>query len=242
MITEASLSSLSDFKLSRAILEIRYANSYILWDRAGKIWESVNKKWPTISVVHAEPGITQFMIERKYELSIQLDKASVRAFYPQQNLKEFTQVVVSFYDLLIEILGINEFYRIGFRLIHVKDYDSKESAANALLSNKQLCIPEGRYFNIEGKRLQPEYSVLFEGDSIAAKIILKARDKNIEIIYPAEIEKIDIPPTKPSEKHEVVFDIDYYTLAKIKTGQLNFEEWVKNTYHIIRRDSKFFLK
>jgi hypothetical protein len=43
------------------------------------------------------------------------------------------------------------------------------------------------------------------------------------------------------EKHILIFDLDYYTVAKVSVGQLNVKEWLSQNYRVLRRDSGNFL-
>lgn len=53
--------SLSEFGLSQAVLEARYLNGFLHWDRAGAIWmEMTTKHFPDLKMVKAEPGQPSF--------------------------------------------------------------------------------------------------------------------------------------------------------------------------------------
>jgi hypothetical protein len=227
-----------DLKLTQATFEVRYDNSYFLWDRAGVIWTKITSLWPDLKIERIEPSITTFKLENKYQLSVNLDKAYIVDLKPSSSLKEFMEKANDFIRLISQTLEIINFTRIGFRLIYIKNFPDKYAAANSLLSTKMMIAPEGRQFNIEGKAFLPKYSLVWEGDSSGARILLEVRDKKIDFeAHPAieELNSIHI------EKHELVYDVDYYALAKVSIGQLNIKEWLDQIYHLIKRDSKTFL-
>jgi len=230
--------NLSDFKLTQAVLEIRYANAYIIWDRSGKIWTEFSSLWPNLHMLTAQPNEVLFRLENKYELSVQIDKAHIIELEPTSNLDDFMERADKFIKLVIQNLEIINFNRVGFRLVYVKGFPDSLQAANSLISTKMISVPHGKQFNIEGRISFPKYSIVWESDSAAARIALEVVDKKIDFDPPPNVEGLK---SAHFETHELVYDLDYYIPAKLLPGQLNVKEWLSQTYHLIKRDSKSFL-
>ncbi len=228
----------SDFSLTRAVLEVRYANAYILWDRAGKIWADISSLWPDVKVMTVQPSTTAFRLEDKYDLSVQFDKAHIIDLKPTSSLDDFMERADRFMKLVIQHLEIKHFTRTGFRLIYVKPFPDKFQAADSLISTGMISVPHGRQFNIEGRVLLPKYSLVLESDSAGVRILMEVVDKKIDFDPDPSINGL-----KPVhlETHELAYDVDYYIPAKLSIGQLNVKEWLSQAYHLIKRDSKSFL-
>jgi len=229
---------LSNLKLTQATMEIRFDNAYILWDRAGLVWSKANSIWSDLKMGKAEPMVTTFIVDDRYELSVQLGKAHFIDMLPSSSLKEFMANAELFVNLVVDSLEIYEFTRIGFRLIYSKKFKDKAEAANALISTNMLSIPSGKCFNIEGKVLMPKYSIRWEGESTAVRVSLTAQDKKIDLDVNPGVE--ELTPVHV-ERSEVIYDIDYYTMKHIKKGQLNVKEWISQAYHLVKRDSNIFM-
>jgi hypothetical protein len=229
---------LESFKLSQATLEVRYDNAYILWDRAGEIWSRINNMWNGIKPSKVEPSSIIFSLDNKYQLSVELDKAYIIDSKPSSSLKDFIERADTFMKLIIQPLKIKEFTRIGFRPVYVKSFPDKTLAAKAMLATEMILVPKGKHFNIEGRMLLPKYAVVLEADSVAVRIALEARDRKIDFDAHPGIEELQ---SLHLEKHELVYDVDYYTLAKVSVGQLDMKEWISQSYRLIRRDSNSFL-
>lgn len=229
---------LSHLKLSQATLEIRYDNAYILWDRTGLVWSEVSSIWSDLKMVEAKPMVSTFILNDRFELAVKLDRAHFIDMKPTSSLKEFIELSEIFIDLVSKSLEIKKFGRLGFRLIYNKQFPDKITAANTLISTKIMAGPQGKHFNIEGKILLPKYSLFWEGESTAIHVTLAAQDKKIELDISPEIEEVSAIHI---EKHEVIFDIDYYTLCTVSKGQLDIKEWISQAYHLIKRDSKVFM-
>ena len=230
--------SLSNLKLLQATIEIRYNNAYLLWDRSGLIWSKASSKWVNLKIVKADPMVTNFLIDDRYEASVQLEKAHFIDLKPSSSLKEFIANAELFVTLVADTLDLTEFTRLGFRLIYYKRFNNKVEAADSLISTKMINVPSGKHFNIEGKVLTPKYSLKWEGESMGVRVELSAQNKKIDLDVKPGME--EIAPVHV-ERFEIVYDIDYYTLKNTTKGQLNVKDWISQSYHLIKRDSKVFM-
>ncbi len=229
---------LSKLKLTQATMEVRFDNAYILWDRAGKIWSKASSLWPNLKMGKAEPMVTAFLLEDRYELSVQLGKAHLIDMLPTSSLNEFISNSDIFIGLVAESLEISEFTRLGFRLIFNRKFTDNTNAAEAVVSTNMLKLPSGKHFNIEGKVLMPKYSIKWEGESTGVRVSLSAQEKKIDLDVNPVIEELS--PVHVT-RSEVIYDIDYYTLKNTKKGQLNVKEWISQAYHLVKRDSGVFM-
>ncbi|MCP4051297.1 MAG: hypothetical protein GY730_11405, partial [bacterium] len=135
---------LSHFKIRQAILEFRYSTAYLLWDRAGLIWNKISSELHNLKMIKAEPATTTFISDNRYELSVKLDKSHFTDMKPCSGLKDFFKYSESFFSLVTNTLGISEFTRLGFRLVYVKNFPDKVSAAKSVLSTNKLQVPGGK--------------------------------------------------------------------------------------------------
>jgi hypothetical protein len=234
----ATVLRLESFILRQATFEARYSNAYIAWDRAGRIWSQVSSKWPKTKMSKAEPMVTNFLVDDRYDFELKLDMAHVTDLTPSSSLKEFTSNADEFINIVADSIDLREFTRLGFRLIYSRKFTDKYEAANSLISTKMISVPTGKHFNYEGKVVMPNFSMRWEGESAGVRAMLTAQDKKIDLdVAPGEEEIRAVHV----ERSEVVFDIDYYTLKTTTRGQLNAKEWISQAYHLIKRDSRAFL-
>lgn len=229
---------LAHLKLKHATIEIRYDTAYTLWDRAGLIWSKASSEWSNLRILEAAPNVTKFILNDRMELQVTLDKAHLIDLKATSSLKEFIEFAEIFINLVTKSLEINKFTRLGFRLNYFKNFPDQASAADALLACKKIVIPEGKHFNIQGKVLLPRYSFTWQGESTAIRVSLSAQDRKIDFNVSPGVE--ELPPVH-IEKHEIIYDVDYYTLNPISKGQLNVKDWIEQAYHLIKRDSIIFM-
>jgi plasmid maintenance system killer protein len=228
---------LDSFKLDKAVMEIRYGKAYVLWDCYGRILSELNSKWPDLKMRDAKPNNYILRINGRYDAGADLEKAYFIDLTPASGLKEFKTDADFFLSLIIKTLDIRELSRLGFRLVFRKKLHDKIEASESWTSMKMMSVPHGKHFNIKGKVMEPNYSLRWEGESMGVRIMLNVQNRQFDLDpepYLKEIEPIHI------EKHDLVYDIDYYTLKNTLAGQLNIPEWISQVNHLIRRDSNDF--
>ena len=229
--------NLDAFKLFQTTFEIRYDEAYLLWDKSGEIWSNVSREWPNLKIHKAEPNNTTLSVDN-FQLSATIDKSNIIDLKPSSSLSEFTTRTDKFIKIISNTLKIREYSRLGFRLIYVKKYTDKESAAKALLDLKLFKYPTSKCFNIDGKLLQPRYGYNYEDDSSSVRIAIEARETKVDVDSHPGIEELS---PLHLVKHELVYDIDYSTVGKVYIGQLDVKEWISQVYHLIKRDSNKIL-
>lgn len=231
--------NLSHFSLVKVSFEIRYDNAYLFWDKAGHIGEASKSLWPKIKIVSGEPGKVAFKIENKYLIQVELGKAFIIAYKPHSSLKDYIEMAENLEAIVRKELGISIYTRLGFRPFYYKKYAKSEDATKDLLDIKKTHYPTGKHFNIEGKPTKANHILRWEADKIGLLIQLTSEGQKYEFEPPMEAD--EITPIS-IERNGILFNIDYYTLGSINVNQLNVTDWIKNAYHLIKRDSKVFLE
>jgi hypothetical protein len=129
--------------------------------------------------------------------------------------------------------------RVGLRFIYEKDFPTKEKAAEEFLKNRIFNFPSGKYFGLNVVPLYPEYAFRLEGSAVGVTLRYKSEGRKNEFEPPFGVTSIE--PLK-EERQFIVFDVDYYTTAKLLLTQLSMSEWINQALHVIKRDSNAFMK
>ena len=133
--------NLSQFKLRRAILEVRHPNAYQLWDRAGDLWREATHRWGGLDLLEAQPGSTVFRHDAKRtELSAQLKKTNIVSHYPD-NFDDFVEMATDFLNITKNTLEIYEYERVGLRLLYYNSFPDKAAASNAVIALDLMKVP-----------------------------------------------------------------------------------------------------
>jgi hypothetical protein len=176
--------TLQDFKVDRLAFEVRYDPAYLHWDRAGGIWTQALGRWPKLKNVKGEPGITTFILENRYTLSISIDRTTVVDSRPHRVPQDLVQIADPFLELVTKKLEINSYARVGVRPIYVKAYDKSSESAEAFFSMNVVRFPTGPHFGIDAEPHSGEYVVRWEGKSLGATLRVKSEQRKYELDPP----------------------------------------------------------
>ncbi|WP_339135652.1 MAG: hypothetical protein WGN25_18520 [Candidatus Electrothrix sp. GW3-4] len=227
---------ISDFSLNRVTCEIRYDNAYSLWDKTGELWTEAAKIWPDIIPQAVDPNRQSFRVKDKISLQVDINKAFVIVYH--SGIKEIIKEQEKFIKLVRNILDIKLFIRVGSRFFYEKKCDDQDHAADLILNTQKLKIPDGNFFNIEGKIKEPSFSFRIEDDNLGVSQTFKVAIKQYAFEKPIGLDELE----SQSLKNIILnYDVDYYTRLPVKPSQLNVAEWVSQVHHLIKRDSKMVL-
>jgi hypothetical protein len=111
---------IGDMKLQSVSLELRFPESLLLWDNAGKMWSEVKNRWPDIKPVNVTPSNTRFTSGRKFEFNVELSKSHIGMLSPQSTLKDFTENAEHFLVLLQHALMLKNWIELALDLFMKK--------------------------------------------------------------------------------------------------------------------------
>jgi len=230
---------LESFNLHAAAFELRHEPAFLHWDRAGAIWYDMAAKFPALKNIQAQPGITVFQIGNSYQLTVELNKLTVRASRPADSL----QVMGDLTNRLVEVcafhLKYTDFLRVGLRTIYHRDYDSLTLATEAFLGLSLIRSPQKAPFVSNGKPTTPEYTLGWENDDVGATVRVKGERRGVQYDVPFGWESSE---PKNEERFSLIFDVDYYTKASVALSQLRPSEWMTQAFRTIHRGARDILE
>lgn len=226
-----------DFQLVRAVCELRYEEAYLIYDHAGLVFQSLRRKYPTLSVDQSVPNAIQMTSdEATFVLeTAQCRVAADRLFTRPESLSALCE---TFFDVVATLLEINVFSRVGLRTIfvkHAKDIDSSVTELNSL----KLSEIAGREIRFGASNQIKELMLKWEGTELGATFQLKAETaKIVRGKLPPEIEPSQ-SDTKPltKEAHYLKLDVDYFTLAPVERSQWNASSWIPQATRNVKKES-----
>lgn len=230
--------NISHLKLTSISFEMRYEPAFALYDDSGKIWSGVRRKWPNLKPVEAQPNSSKFVVNDEAELGILIDKSHVIWPGSKFDSKKFSEYAEFVTAITTGTLDVTKFTRLGLRQIFIKRFPNAKEANDAIFESGLLKVPDATLFGVDGQLKNAEFGFRNETDSVGwyAKIFARSRKFNLEPpLGDEDIPKID------EEFFEVVFDVDYYTIATTAAGKFKADDWVSQGQRLIRRDSKHIL-
>ena len=148
---------ISDFKLQRLVVEIRYEPAFLLWDKAGSVGVELRNRFPATKVRIVQPNQQQFSLDKKFAAGVQFDRTFLQGVYPAHNLEDIRTTSEAFFPIVIGALKISDLSRIGLLGVYEKRFESRELASEFVKCQPSL-RRGGKFFNVDGaKILDPEF-------------------------------------------------------------------------------------
>lgn len=229
---------ISSFRLDSAVLEIRYDNSFLLWDRAGSIWNSFTKKHPELKIEQAEPNKQRFTDGKSFEYQIETNRAHVSEKRPSSALDKFKNFSDHLCSAVSKEMEIEVFERVGFRIQYFLVCKDQENALSAFLNMNLLRPPNEKVFGIEGNVKEGGLNIRIEDEEIGTIVRIQVIKRKIHFNAPIEVPELE---SVEVEEWGVTFDVDYYTVRPIMVSQFKVRDWIEHTHRLVRRDSSAFI-
>ena len=234
------VSSLSGFKLEKVVFEVKYPHAWLLWDRAGTIWEAVRRKWHDFDLkpLLAEPSRCAFRMGTDFDLSVELEATRLVSYFPELSMERPSEIARELIELVSKVLELSAFSRVGLRLLFFQEFPDRVSATTELLKTELIHLHEGRHFGSDGDPVSSECSVSWEMKARGIRVLVGYQHRQFKMEAPLELTALS---PQDFSYHGLVFDIDFYTTTSIDVGQLGVQDWISQNVHVLRRDIDSFL-
>ncbi|MGO9482364.1 MAG: hypothetical protein ACLP05_11375 [Candidatus Kryptoniota bacterium] len=232
---------LSDFKIRRRLVELRYDPALLLWDRAGALWTSAQKVWPDLKSMRAMPNETTFRLGKTIEMSAQWDRMVLLEVLGEMTSEKFTEMAQRFTDIVSRGLEIQMFNRVGCRVIFFKPFGNLEDAAKYMLSSGLLNPPSGKLFGVDGKPNGAEFMFTSEEKNQGVAVRLRTSKVTIDA-KPQSLPPVGEAQFLHDEDTSVEYDVDVFLNGPLPMDKLVLGDWLQGVFHSINRDSHHFLQ
>ncbi len=225
--------SVSDFKLIRAVCELRYEDAFLVYDRTGEVAQSMRSVFTDLKVNSATPNQSLFQC-KEGGLQLELNACRFTGERPDHGLEHFSANCETFFSAVTETLNIRVFTRIGLRLIFRSKTDGLAEAKAALRSLNLANFGSRLWF---GAATDPdELMYRWENDEIGAMLRLKAETGKIDVTFPAELDELETSSIHQSFSG-ILLDVDYYTVAPVERSQWSATAWIPPAGRKIRKET-----
>jgi hypothetical protein len=213
------------FIVATATLEVRYSSAFLMWDRAGSVWDAVKERYPTITVQDAQPN--------QLTAALAIDKSLFSVTRPKNDLRELQTFGKVFFPALFDHLHVEVPTRVGLRVVYAKMFDKRDEAASFISQHSAMPKPRGKHLNVDGKLLDPDVAIRYETDKLGFSVRLKATEQTLSATFPPEFR--DLQPPK-AVRNVVNLDVDYYAHGSTAVAAFDHEAIIDGWLHLIRRD------
>ncbi len=179
----------ADLKLATRTFEARYDARFLIFDRAGEIWNAVQRAYPSLKLIHAGPLSVVGNLGNKCRMTIETERIAVEDFTHSQKHEEFAVICNDAIQIASSAVELSSLLRVGLRSIYRKGYDSAKETSDVMLSFGLIKVPSGKHFGIEGRVTAPHYGIRWEGDNYGVTVNLHTPGRRILVEPPLGVRK-----------------------------------------------------
>lgn len=225
---------LDSFKLDNVIVQLRYAEAFELWDRAGKISRQLCDIWPDLKLVEAGP---QQQVLKGPGVEIQMGLAQSTVVLVGAKALEHRKVeqIKQTFEVWRQDLTLSRVDRVSMRVTYAKEFPSLGEANTELIGLNLAKWPTVKVFDqpMESDRNSVEILYRFEDENSFSVLRLKTEQIKYEVnLDPAFVEHPEIRKSKS----RMIVDFDRGLLGSVSADKFRMDEWIKGYQHILRRD------
>jgi len=231
---------LDSFKIHSAIIQIHYADAFLIWDRAGELNQSLSKIWPDVKVAEGVPQqVTLSGAGVKIQTGFDKSTITVSGEHALSQLK--VRQICDTFEVWCKTLEIGELSRVSTRVTYSKNFESLGNANAELLALNLVRWPETKVFDqpLESERNGLEVQYRFEDDDSFSVLRLKAEQLKYEVDLDPNV--FDEPEIR-KVINRMIIDFDRGLLGAVNADKFRMDEWLKGYQHILRRDIEKVLK
>ena len=182
---------LSQLTANRAVLEVRFENAVLLWDRAGSIFSDIRRLYPGIEFKNIQPNQQLTRLTPKIEFSMSIDRAFIVNSKPSVDFSELKKVGGEIFPLLIRSLEIADFTRIGLRILFQREFPNKGACADYILEALPSLERRGKHFGMDARVTDPEIALRWEGETVGCFVRFNVIGNKLKVDIPPEFKGVD---------------------------------------------------
>jgi len=241
MSEQAGRLEFDDLHLYFAAFEVRFDDSFLIWDRSGAIWSEILRRFPEFKLRHAEPNRVTFgtSCDDEMQVAVQVGLVNVSVVLPDKKLERLSRVATHMTEVAADQLEVARYSRVGLRTQFTLDFKQPEAAAAAILSTGLVKVPDGPHFGLDAAPAAVEYSIRTEDGKNGFSLWLKTDTVKIDLESPFGFGSFTNGVHET--RHRAILDVDRFMMSPVLSSQLRVEDWIAQTLHIIKRDGQRLL-
>ena len=219
----------SDLRLNRVILELRYNEGFLYWDRCGATLKEILKRFPEWKWERTSTELTR-LINTKRNMELTFNINNILFIQNEvENLNQFKISIGEIAPLIVEKLEIEKFRRVGNRFLYVFPSGNVEQGKKIIQKSRAVEIPQEKLVIFGEKALKTSFVVEIENESLHHRIELTTiwRTNGAENIKLNE----EFYP-----KYGLRVDIDIATLNEVGASTFNCSDFIQRNKQFLENN------
>jgi len=227
---------LSSFRRSQVTLELRFDEAFVLWDRAGALWEAVRRQFRTLKHSQVTPNQTTFTGDNRFTLVVSLDRAVITDHKPSGGTTATLDVMSKFAEVVLQHLEVPVLKRVGTRIIYSLRCKTSDEARAKLAEAMPLSFGEATFFNIKPTQFSPHLKIDVSDGELGYTVQFHKNEKKYEFDPPPEVSDLNLEPRNEAIE-ELTLDFDFFTTQPIPTESFDVRVWLAGWNKSLSRDA-----
>ena len=213
------------------VVETRFANEFLYWDKTGLVAKGLVEKFPRMEIVDATPGQTVLKDDASgvtLRYSYQIAHAMQDSEYCPT--KDFVEYVSFFFPFVFRSIDISNLTRVGNRRKYHRAFESEAESKAALAEVLEKHAIGGSLLSsasddtLKDKRLC-QAALRYVDDKIGIRLDIGTATTAFTVSGPTP------PGLKehlPGKRYSLQLDVDIYTVKPIPSGDMYAEEFLRS--------------
>lgn len=223
-----------DLRLNRVILELRYDEGHLYWDKCGEMLLDIQRKFPEWKWEKAQD--VGFLRNTKRNMELLFNYSNIRFLQNEvENLNQFKETSGEITPLIVEKLKIKKFKRIGNRYLYVFPLENPDQGKRIIRKSSLIEIPE-------------EKLALFGEEPTKTAFVVQIEDGSshyrIELVG---IERVEVPKNvKIDERFNPQYglrvDVDIVTVSEVNVLDFNCSNFIQSNKKFLENNLIKFIQ
>lgn len=224
---------LDSFKTHTLVFQLRYAEAFLLWDRAGAIARAMAVIWPDLKLNEGAPN-QQVLSSPVCQINTALSQATITIRGDGVLQSAPLRKIFETFEVWRSHLELTDLTRLSARVVFVKSFDEVAEANRSLLELNLIRMPNEKVFDqpIDSEKNGAEITYRFEDEKSFAFVRIRSEKRTMDIKGDSDF------MTEPLTKSicRLLIDFDRGSVGVIEAKKINISEWFKGYLHVMRRD------
>ncbi len=221
-------------KLESAVLEVRYKEAFLLWDRAGHVAAAIHSRLPNVVLKSAQPASITFQLNNQIDIGFELARSVVTHYGADFDLEQLAEVSSVVLDCVSSELKVVDFTRVGLRVRYWKSAGSEVEASKLFPTHLLGRGLASSTIAKEAELTSAESSARWEAKGFGLLAAIRTQSRTLNINIPTQLLS-DVELKTPNESFGVVQDFDYFTKGIVSAELVRPKLWIPQGLQAIRK-------
>lgn len=224
-----------DLQLNRVILELRYDEGYLYWDKYGAVLLDILRKFPEWKWGLVSTELTRLENHTR-NMELVFNYMNIRFIQNEvENLNKFKESAGEITPLIVEKLEIKKFKRVGNRYLYVFPLESPDQGKEIIQKSSLIEIPEEKLVLFGGKPTKTAFVVHIENENYHYRIELVG------------IERLEVPKNikideQFNPKYGLRVDVDIATLNEVNVSDFDCSDFLQSNKKFLENNIVKFIE